>query len=690
MALIDTLQGWLKRRRTGDAESAGYSIMGTDSQVMDPASGLSSSTFGGESTLSVPGEGLVPPSAGPATASTPLETPSAEVQALDQRQRLLVSALAVLLVVTGGWGVWRWSQVTSGSGDGASAAALTAASRLADAATRVAATDQAATQAQTRADALRQQTDELMEPAEALLALRLQQGAAPTEVQAAAQGVRLLARIAQLGQAALVAEGGEAAAQALQRELGVWKEIVAGQLNGSGTLRLTAVRDARQRELLERLSQGQVPLEAAVSSLLQARGAVAEANAARAALGAPAEATRQALSEAQPRAGGEGSALDWLLPAAAAVLVLLCALALVRLQTRSGRERAALAERQRAEARQQEREARRVNDATQAAILRLMNELQGVAEGDLTQQATVTEDITGAIADSINYTVEELRNLVSQVQTTSQQVTQTTGNMENSAIELLAASTEQLREIRETGQAVLEMARRIQDVSGQAQASAAAADRARRAATGGRQAMRDAMDGMNQIRDQIQDTAKRIKRLGESSQEIGEITELITDITGQTNVLALNAAIQAAGAGEAGRGFAVVAEEVQRLAERSADATRQIAQLVRAIQADTQDAVAAMEASTRGVVEGARLSDNAGESLTEIDQLSRQVAELVEQIAQSAAREAELASGTAGNIQHIFAVTEQTGEGTRTTVQQVRELTRMADALRDSVSRFKL
>ncbi len=690
MALIHLLQGWLKRRRPGTDDTSGHSLMAADSQVLDPVSGLSSSSFGGESTLSLPGDGPMPPAMGPATASAPLEMPSAEVQALDRRQRWLVSALAVLLVATGAWGVWRWSQVTGGAGDAAAAPALAASARLADAAARVSASDAAATQAQARADALRQRTDELMEPAEALLALRLQQGGGPAEVNAAVQGVRLLSRMAQLGQEALAPASGDAAAQALPRELGVWKEIVTGQLNGSGPLRLPAARDPRQRELLERLSQGATPLESAVSALLQARGAAAEARAARDALRAPAEATRTALAESQARASGAGAAADWLLPAAAAVLVLLCAWALVRLQTRSGRERAALAERQRAEARQQEREARRVNDATQAAILRLMNELQDVAEGDLTRQIAVTEDITGAIADSINYTVEELRALVVQVQDTSQQVTQTTGNMENSAIELLAASTEQLREIRETGQAVLEMARRIQEVSGQAQASAAAADRARVAAGGGRQAMQDAMDGMNQIRDQIQDTAKRIKRLGESSQEIGEITELISDITGQTNVLALNAAIQAAGAGEAGRGFAIVAEEVQRLAERSADATRQIAQLVRTIQADTQDAVAAMEASTRGVVEGARLSDNAGDALTEIDQLSRQVAELVEQIAQSAAREAELASGTAGNIQHIFAVTEQTGEGTRTTVQQVRELTGMADALRQSVARFKL
>jgi twitching motility protein PilJ len=195
---------------------------------------------------------------------------------------------------------------------------------------------------------------------------------------------------------------------------------------------------------------------------------------------------------------------------------------------------------------------------------------------------------------------------------------------------------------------------------------------------------------MNAIRDQIQETSKRIKRLGESSQEIGEITELISDITEQTNVLALNAAIQAASAGEAGRGFSVVAEEVQRLAERSGDATRQIAALVKAIQTDTQDAVAAMEKSTQGVVEGARLSDNAGTALTEIDQVSRRLAELIEQIAQAAAHEASSASSVADNIQHIFVVTEQTERGTQSTAEQVRALAAMAEELRQSVSRFKI
>ena len=354
------------------------------------------------------------------------------------------------------------------------------------------------------------------------------------------------------------------------------------------------------------------------------------------------------------------------------------------------RQRAMLSENQRLEAERQEQEAKRVNDANQAAILRLMNELQAVAEGDLTQQATVTEDITGAIADSVNYTVEELRTLVSQVQGTVGRVTDTTQQVEDTSTELLAASTEQLREIRDTGESVLQMAGRINEVSAQAQETAQVARQSLNAAESGLRAVQNTIGGMNAIRDQIQETSKRIKRLGESSQEIGEITELISDITEQTNVLALNAAIQAASAGDAGRGFSVVAEEVQRLAERSGDATRQIAALVKTIQTDTQDAVAAMERSTQGVVEGTRLTDAAGSALGDIDRVSRQLSDLIAQISNQALREAESANVVAANIQHIFAVTEQTGEGTRSTAQMVRELSKTAEELKQSVARFKI
>lgn len=326
----------------------------------------------------------------------------------------------------------------------------------------------------------------------------------------------------------------------------------------------------------------------------------------------------------------------------------------------------------------------------QAAILRLMNELQVVAGGDLTREATVTEDFTGALADTVNSTVEDLRTLVESVQRAAARVSQTTASVEASSGALLQASQAQLQEIRATGQAVLDMAGRINVVSGQAQQSAEVARRSLRTAESGLNAVHSAMGGMSAIRNQIRETAKRIKRLGESSQEIGEITALISGITEQTNVLALNASIQAASAGEAGRGFSLVAEEVQRLAERSGDAARQIAALVDAIQTDTQDAITAMERSTRGVVNGARLSDNAGSALSEIDLVSRQLATLIETISKSTADEAHQANQVAASIQRIFAVTEQNEESTRSSAHEVRGLAQVAEELRDSVARFKI
>ncbi len=338
----------------------------------------------------------------------------------------------------------------------------------------------------------------------------------------------------------------------------------------------------------------------------------------------------------------------------------------------------------------QQEQALRVNRENQDAILRLMDELENVADGDLTRQATVSEDITGAIADSINSTVEELRALVASVQEAANVVAKTTSEVEASSNELLEATDQQSTEIRKTGSAILDMANRISMVSNDAQGSAAVAKQSRDAAETGLKAVQNAIGGMNIIRDQIQETSKRIKRLGESSQQIGEITELISDITEQTNILALNAAIQAASAGEAGRGFSVVAEEVQRLAERSAEATRQISALVKIIQSDTQDAVVAMERSTLGVVEGAKLSDNAGTALTEIDQVSRHLAGLIEQISQSTSAEAQAAQIVAQSIQRILTVTEQTSSGTRYNAEQVRLLAEMANQLGQSVSRFKI
>ena len=342
------------------------------------------------------------------------------------------------------------------------------------------------------------------------------------------------------------------------------------------------------------------------------------------------------------------------------------------------------------EARRRERDSKQQNDRNQQAILRLLDEMGDLADGDLTVEATVTEDITGAIADSVNYAIEALRGLVMTINETTEKVTASARESRATAIQLAEGSNQQAMEITEASKAISAMAESVDGMSKEASQSAEIAQRSVEIAATGAESVRNTIDGMDGIREQIQETAKRIKRLGESSQEIGDIVELIDDIADQTNILALNAAMQAAMAGEAGRGFAVVADEVQRLAERSSNATKQIEALVKTIQADTNEAMSSMETSTSGVVRVASLTEGAGESLKEIENVSNYIAESTRQIAQSAQFQALQASRINEIMRAIQQVSVKSSEGTGQTAQAIGALADMADELQRSVAGFRL
>lgn len=329
-------------------------------------------------------------------------------------------------------------------------------------------------------------------------------------------------------------------------------------------------------------------------------------------------------------------------------------------------------------------------ERNQQAILRLLDELSSLADGDLTVQATVTEDITGAIADSINYAVEALRGLVTTINESAILLDGAARTAESTAAQLAQASEAQSKQVSSASQAIARMVGSIEEVSGDAERSADVARHSVDVAHKGGEAVRRTIEGMNAIRETIQDTSKRIKRLGESSQEIGNIVELINDIADQTNILALNASIQASMAGEAGRGFAVVADEVQRLAERSANATKQIEVLVRTIQADTNEAIVSMERSTTDVVGGALLAENAGAALEEIEQVSSQIASLVQNISNSAREQASAASAVIRIVEVLQQINAQTASGTSATTDSISKLAALAAQLRRSVTGFRL
>ncbi len=462
----------------------------------------------------------------------------------------------------------------------------------------------------------------------------------------------------------------------LGQDVRTFREVLDGMLLGNASLGIAALTDANARDKLLELKDVFSGFEKQVGSILKGMPQLVEAKRAARELFDESEQLLDMTQKLTARYQEMNTAFPLLFAIVFALLALAALLVLGALNVK--------------EARRHAEEAAEENRRNQDAILRLLNEMGDLAEGDLTVQATVTEDITGAIADSVNYAIDELRMLVQGINRAAEQVTQATSEARASSDELLAAAERQSKQITETSEAVTQMSASIVQVSQNAAESARVAEQSLATARRGGDSVRDAIAGMNVIRNQIQETSKRIKRLGESSQEIGEIVGLISDITEQTNVLALNAAIQAAAAGDAGRGFTVVAEEVQRLAERSAQATRRIGAIVKTIQSDTQDAVNAMETSTQGVVEGAARSDAVGHSLAEIEAVSDELAGLIQSISDATQAQAKTAEHIAGNMQDILDVTGQASEGARRSAQSIGQLAVLSDELKVSVSGFKL
>jgi twitching motility protein PilJ len=526
----------------------------------------------------------------------------------------------------------------------------------------------------------------LLDLAEQIQALKLQSQAPSREVSLSGQLVMLTQRLAKNANAMLGADVIDPEVAFLMgKDTTSFRELLQGMTKGSDVLRVSAAKDPEQLAKLADLDKAYQDFQTSVASILGNLQALVNAKQAGRRVvddSEPLLAAAQKLGDAYEQELGQRTQNLLVLGIVVLLGILVIAL-LIRVYLTDTRRRAEEAERQRAEI-------ERTNRSNQDAILRLMNEMGNLAEGDLTVKATVTEEITGAIADSVNFTIDELKGLVGRINSTVARVTTATESAQQTSSQLLAAAEKQSLEIRESSASVRSMARAMSEMSTSASTSASVARQSLAAAQKGTQAVQNSISGMNEIREQIQETSKRIKRLGESSQEIGEIVELISDITEQTNVLALNAAIQAASAGEAGRGFTVVAEEVQRLAERSAEATKQIGAIVKTIQTDTQDAVSAMEKSTHGVVEGAKLSDAAGQALAEIGAVSQRLSQLIEGITTTTEQQAKAASDVAVSMQDILNITQQTTEGTKRTAVSIGELAELAKELKGSVSGFKI
>ena len=477
-------------------------------------------------------------------------------------------------------------------------------------------------------------------------------------------------------------EGAVGAADTLQRRVSLFEQVRTGLREGDENLNVQALTNASAIAALGRVDELWEEIRPALDAILEAAPSLAGAQAAAAAITAGSDRLLSDSESLFQAFTAFGSMADTSLLGNVWISILFGVLALaaiVGLVWSLNR-----AQRERYETTME------LNNRNQEAIMRLLDEMGSLAEGDLTVKATVTEDMTGAIADSINFAVEQLRNLVQTINDTSVQVSSSAQETQATAMHLAEAAEHQAREITSASNRITEIAASIDQVSKNSAESADVAQRSVQIATKGAGVVRETIAGMDSIRDQIQETSKRIKRLGESSQEIGSIVELINDISEQTNILALNAAIQAASAGEAGRGFAVVADEVQRLAERASNATKRIEALVETIQTDTNEAVSSMEQTTSEVVAGARLAEDAGTALGEIESVSTSLADLIQGISSAAQQQSAAATNITETMGTIQSITAQTSQGANQTAESIGNLAQLAADLRRSVADFKL
>ena len=535
----------------------------------------------------------------------------------------------------------------------------------------------------TRAKSFNDRVPQLQQQLDEVVRAMSTSGAQSTQLYIALRQIVLSASMAR--RIAEIRAGGAGAAlagEALTRDAGVFAQVLNGLRQGDEAMNIQRLSNPAALAALNQanaqwgdMKQDLDAILASSQSLFRAQTAASELTANSTKLLAESEDLFNAFTAFGT--AGEGSILGNLwVSIGSGLLAVLSLFLLVYSLNKAQRERY--------------EKSTELNNRNQEAIMRLLDEMGSLAEGDLTVKATVTEDMTGAIADSINFAVEQLRTLVQTINDTSVQVASSAQETQATAMHLAEAAEHQAQQINSATNRINEIANSIGQVSRNSSESADVAQRSVEIATKGAGVVRQTIVGMDSIRGQIQETSKRIKRLGESSQEIGSIVELINDISEQTNILALNAAIQAASAGEAGRGFAVVADEVQRLAERTSNATKRIEALVQTIQADTNEAVSSMEQTTSEVVAGARLAEDAGTALGEIETVSNTLAGLIQGISRAAQQQSVAATDITETMTTIQSITAQTSQGANQTAESIGNLAQLAADLRRSVADFKL